>query len=257
METSIFITGASGYIGKHFIKYLLDRATPDLRFMQCDIKDQGRDFALISGAKFDTVVHFAAHSSVTQSLRDPDECLDNNALKLIPFLTNNRIGKFIFMSTGGAIYGNRLNAKESDASWNGCISPYGQSKLLAEKIIRRLQPNHVILRLGNVYGGNDSDRLELAMHARFKKDDPIVVYGGDQIRDFVHVDVVCEAIFRVIHGGAEGTYNIGSGVGTKVMDIAFEFATRRNVPVEGKLSRTGEIDKVSLNIHRAQREGLL
>ncbi len=256
METAIFVTGASGYIGQHFVKYLLDRSTSDLRFLQCDIKG-GQDFALVSGAKFGTVVHFAAHSSVIQSLLDPDECLDNNALKLIPFLTNNKIGKFIFMSTGGAIYGNRLNAKEGNASWKGCISPYGQSKLLAERIIRRLHPNHVILRLGNVYGGNDSDRLELAMHARFKKDDPIVVYGGDQIRDFVHVDVVCEAIFRAIHGDTEGTYNIGSGKGTRIMDIAKTISKKRGVPMGIHPARTGEIDYVSLNIGRAQREGLL
>lgn len=234
----------------------MDRSTPDLRFMQCDIKD-GRDFALISGAKFDTVVHFAAHSSVTQSLLDPDECLDNNAFKLISFLTNNKIGKFIFMSTGGAIYGNLLGAKEENAGWSGCISPYGQSKLLAEEIIRRLQPNHTILRLGNVYGGNDSDRLELAMHARFKKDDPIVVYGGHQIRDFVHVDVVCEAIFRAIHGDAEGTYNIGSGRGQRIMDVAEEISKERGIPMSVRPARAGEIDYVSLNVDRAKRVGLL
>ena len=224
--------------------------------MQCDIKG-GQDFALIQGAKFDTVVHFAAHSSVTQSLLDPEECLDNNALKLIPFLLNNKIGKFIFTSTGGAIYGNKLDAKEGDASWNGCISPYGQSKLLAEKIIRQLQPNYTILRLGNVYGGNDSDRLELAMHARFKKDDPVVVYDGGQIRDFVHVDVVCEAIFRAIHNDTRGTYNIGSGQKMKIIDIARSIAMTRNVPIRIEPARPGEIDCVSLNICKAQKAGLL
>ena len=256
MESAIFITGVSGYIGQHLVKYLLDRQTPELQFMQCDIKN-GQDFSLISGAKFGTVVHLAAHSSVTQSLLNPDECLDNNALKLIPFLKNNSIGKFIFTSTGGAIYGNRLDAQENDASWNGCISPYGQSKYLAEEIIRRLHNNYTILRLGNVYGGNDSDRLELAMHARFKKDNPIVVYGGNQIRDFVHVDTVCEAIFRAIHQDIRGTYNIGSGEGTRIMDIAVTIANERGVLMKHEPERTGEITHVSLNVTKARKEGLL
>jgi UDP-glucose 4-epimerase len=256
LETGIFITGAGGYISQHLIKYLLDRSTPDLRFMMCDIKE-GRDFASIKGAKFDAVVHLAAHSSVTQSLLDPDECLDNNALKLISFLTNNKIGKFIFTSTGGAIYGNRLNAKEEDASWKGCISPYGQSKFLAEKIIRRLHPNHTILRLGNVYGGDDSNRLELAMHARFKKDDPIIVYGGNQVRDFVHVDVVCESIFKAIHSDVTGTYNIGSGTGVQIRNIAWAIAKERQVPINFVPAREGEIDTVSLDISKAQQAGLL
>ena len=257
MESAIFITGASGYIRQHLVKYLLDRQTPELQFMQCDIKN-GQDFSLISGAKFGTVVHLAAHSSVTQSLLDPDECLDNNALKLIPFLKNNSIGKFIFTSTGGAIYGNRLDAQENDASWNGCISPYGQSKYLAEEIIRRLHNNYTILRLGNVYGGNDSGRLELAMHARFKKDDPIVVYGGNQIRDFVHVDVVCEAIYRAIYQDIRGgTYNLGSGHGTRIVDIAKEFSVTRNVSIKFESARPGEITDVSLNVTKAKKEGLL
>ena len=256
METSIFITGASGYIGQHLIKYLLQRATPDLAFMQCDIKD-GQDFSVLKGAKFQTIVHLAAHSSVTQSLKDPDECLTNNAFKLIPFLMDNQIGKFVFTSTGGAMYGNRRFAREEDANWNGCISPYGQSKYLAEKIIRHLHPNHTILRLGNVYGGDDSNRLELAAHARFKKDDPIVVYGGNQIRDFVHVDTVCEAIYRSIHSNVTGTFNIGSGKETLVREVAEKISLVRGVPISYKPARAGEITEISLNVEAGKRAGLL
>ena len=256
METSIFITGASGYIGQHLIQYLLKYTNPDLAFMQCDLKN-GQDFSVVKGAEFETVIHLAAHSSVTQSLKDPDECLENNAFRLIPFLTNNQIGKFIFTSTGGAIYGNRRLAREEDASWNGCISPYGQSKYLAEKIIRQLHPDHTILRLGNVFGGDDSNRLELAAHARFKKDDPIVVYGGNQIRDFVHVNVVCEAIFRAVHFNITGTFNIGSDKETLVRDIAEDFSMKRDVPISYRPARAGEITEVSLNTDKARKAGLL
>ena len=256
MEATFFLTGASGYIGRHFISHLLKDIRPDEGFMQCDLKN-GQDFSLLKGAKFKTVIHLAAHASVTQSLKDPDECLENNAFKLIPFLMNNQIEKFVFTSTGGAIYGNTRRAREEEASWNGCISPYGQSKYLAEKIIRQLQPNHTILRLGNVYGGNDSDRLELAAHARFRTDDPIVVYGGEQIRDFVHVDTVCSALLKAARSNIVGTFNLGSGEETLVRDVAENFSRSRGIPITYRPARTGEITEISLNVDKAKGVGLL
>ena len=254
MGSTILVTGNKGYIGSHLL-YHVSRLKTTIYYR--DLKDgMGMDFGTMSGYFFDTVIHLGAHASVTQSLLDPDECLENNAFKLIPFLQNNKIGKFIFTSTGGAIYGDKLNAKEEDATWAGCISPYGQSKYLAEKIIRRMHPNHCILRLGNVWGGQDSNRLELAMHAHFKKDNPIVVYGGTQIRDFVHVETVCKAIMKVIELDVTGTFNIGGGQ-RRIDDIAREYAVGRNVAIEYRPARQGEIDQVSLDITKAQKTGLL
>jgi UDP-glucose 4-epimerase len=244
----LLITGDKGYIGSHLVQLMSGES--------CDMKD-GQDFGNIRGRMFDTVIHLAAHASVTQSLEDPDECLDNNAFKLIPFLTCNRIGRLVFSSTGGAIYGNRHFAKEEEASWNGCVSPYGQSKYLAEQIIRRLHPNHVILRFGNVFGGNDRDRKEAAAHAHFRMDNPIVVYGGTQTRDFVHIDVICKALIKATVLDMAGTFNIGSGVETSVASIAEEFSATRNVPIVYEPARLGEIENVSLDITRARDAGLV
>jgi len=253
MGRSILLTGDAGYIGSHLTPLLLERESI---FRNADIA-RGDDFGDIRGESFDVVIHLAAHSSVTKSLANPDECLDNNAFKLIPFLRNNDIGKLVFTSTGGAIYGEKHFAKEEDASWSGCISPYGQSKYLAEQIIRRLHPNHTILRLGNVYGGDDEGRLELAAHARFRKDNPIVVYGGEQTRDFIHVDVVCEAILAAVYSDVVGTFNIGSGFETRVTDLAETEGRVRCVPVRYAKARPGEIVNVSLDITKAQKAGLL
>ncbi len=243
------MTGSAGYIGAHLLQI-----APKVR--TCDLKD-GQDFVDIKGDEFDIVIHLAAHASVTQSLKDPDECLDNNAFKLIPFLRNNKIGKFVFASTGGAIYGNRHFAMETDASWEGCISPYGQSKYLAERIIQEIHPNYTILRFGNVYGGWDADRLEAACHRHFMVDNPIVVYGGDQIRDFVHVDVICRALITAARSSIAGVFNIGSGKETKVMDLAKEFSLRRDVPIVCEPARPGEIDCISLDIRKARQRGLI
>ena len=244
----ILLTGHKGYIGSHLMQ--------DIDAEGCDIKD-GHDFGDIRGHEYDAVIHLAALASVTASMKDPDGCLDNNAFKLIPFLRENKIGKLVFASTGGAIYGNRHYAKEEEASWDGCISPYGQSKYLAEKIIRPLCPNHAILRFGNVYGGNDRDRQEAAAHAHFREDDPIVVYGGTQTRDFVHVSIICRALIKAATSDIIGTFNLGSGVETSVATIAEEFSLKRNVPIRYAQARVGEIDFVSLNITRAREAGLV
>jgi UDP-glucose 4-epimerase len=255
MGRSILVTGSAGYIGSNLTPKLFEYGFGG--FAAADLK-YGQDFAQLQDHQFDVVIHLAAHSSVTQSLRDPDECLNNNAFKLIPFLQNNKVGKLVFTSTGGAIYGENGYAREEEASWSGCISPYGQSKYLAEQIIRRLHPNHTILRLGNVIGGgNVLQRLELAAHARFETDDPIVVYGGDQTRDFVHVDDVCGAIIRAAFGDVIGTFNIGSGKATRVAAVAENYAADRNVKIRYAKARPGEIVNVSLDITKAQKAGLL
>jgi nucleoside-diphosphate-sugar epimerase len=210
-------------------------------------------------AEFDVVVHLAAWASIIKSLDDPDGCLDNNGFKIIPFLTNNKIGRIIFTSTGGAIYGERkIPAKEEEAHWNGCVSPYAQSKYIGEQIIRNLCPNHVILRLGNVYGGNDDIRAEASALTCFRNDDPIVVYGGQQTRDFVTVDTVCNAIITAIGDPTiVGTFNIGTGEAKTIGDIAMDYGARRRVAVEFKPARPGEITDVALDTAKARSAGLI
>src|SRR5487761_677187 len=117
----ILITGHQGYIGSHLTDTISGGRSS---FIGCDLKS-GYDFVDISGQIFDVVIHLAAHASVTESLKNPDECLDNNAFKICTFLKNNKVGKFVFASTGGAMYGNRLQAKETDAIYSSELSPYG------------------------------------------------------------------------------------------------------------------------------------
>lgn len=247
---NIFLTGHKGYVGSHLLNMMDDKSV-----VCSDLKD-GRDFVNITGRIFDVVIHLAAHASVTESLKDPDECLDNNAFKIAAFLKNNKVGKFIFASTGGAMYGDKLQAKESDARYSNELSPYGLSKFLAEGIIRRMQLNHIILRLGNVYGGNDEDRQEAAVHRHFKIDNPIVVYG-EPIRDFIAVEDVCQAFIRAIDLDVTGTFNISSGKETNVLILAKTYSSCRYVPVLQKPWRDGEVHYVSLNVTEARIAGLL
>lgn len=246
----VFITGHKGYIGTHLCQRLPG-------FIGCDLKE-GQDYRLQKNGIHNTVVHLAASVSVTESFQSPEEYINNNALGLIPFLQNNRIGRFILISTGGAMYGNARQANESDAAWNKCLSPYAQSKFLAEQIVKANCPEYVILRLANVYGGDMSVRGEASAHAHFANDNPITVYGGYQTRDFVHIDVVCEAIVRAMNDDFYwGTYNIGSGVETSVLGLANEFGVQRNVMVGIEPERPGEVQHISLDVSKAREAKLL
>lgn len=141
--SDILVTGAKGYIGSHFIK-----PSPQ-SFQLCDIKDgRAYDFGLLTGCKFDVVIHLAASVSVMESFDKPGEYMENNAWKVLRFLKNNQVGKFIFVSTGGAMYGDKVLANEEDADWLKCKSPYAQSKWMAEQIVREMSNEYVILRLG-------------------------------------------------------------------------------------------------------------
>lgn len=246
----IFITGHRGYIGTHLAQLLPG-------FIGCDLKD-GEDYRTKQFGLHNTVIHLAASVSVLESFARPDDYLHNNALGLIPFFQNNTIRRFIFISTGGALYGNTHQAKEKDARWSSCLSPYAQSKYLAEQIVRMHCNEHVILRLANVYGGEMSIRGEANVHAHFAKDNPIAVYGGNQTRDFVHIDDVCRAIVTALADESiVGTFNIGSGKGTPIIEIAEEFSHQRGVPIELLPEREGEIDYISLDITRAKQARLL
>lgn len=250
---SVLITGHRGYIGSH----LTDRIKEgnfQIPWIGCDLKE-GHDFADKRRGVYETVVHLAASVSVTESLQRPDQYIDNNCLKILTFLRNNAVRRFIFISTAG-VYGNCSYAKEEEAAWSRCLNPYAQSKYLGECVVRQLNWNHVILRLANVYGGNCEGRGEAAVHEHFNKDNPIVVYGGNQTRDFIHVTDVCDAIIRALLADMTGTYNIGSGCKTRIMDVANQFSSSRKVPIEQRFSRQGEIDHSSLNTYKARSEGL-
>lgn len=245
----ILITGHKGYIGSH----LFNAKTME----GCDLKD-GTDFERwFSRQACGAVVHLAASVSVTESFEKPEEYFDNNCFKVIRFLERTAGKRFIFVSTGGAMYGNKRFAMEDAAKWENCLSPYAQSKYLAEVAVRQMVHNHVILRLANVYGGDTTMRGEAAVHAHFAEDNPITVYGGNQTRDFVHVDVVCEAIRRAIDSDVVGTFNIGSGEETRIKSLAEEFSAKRGVPILYKDARPGEVDHISLDSGAARIAGLM
>lgn len=252
----ILITGSSGYIGTHLIKYV-EQAYQGDEIHFSDVKNNWpyEDF---ENEDFDVVFHLGAISTIMDSFARADEMMETNAINLIPFLKRNRIGKFVFTSTG-AIYGNMTHPmREDEAKWMDCLSPYSQSKYVAEGIIRKLCPNHVICRLGNVFGGDYSPREEQLSIPHFMHDNPIVVYGGEQIRDFVHIHVVCWALVQAsLDRKVVGTYNIARGEGCSLKQIAEEFSRERKVPIVYEPHRNGDAKMVILDVTKAKEAELI
>ena len=251
----ILVTGTTGYIGSQLlpmIQYHYRNAT----ILTCDVRDN-LDYKDIAGQEFDLVFHFGAVSIIMDSFRMADKMMAINALNLIDFFQNNNIKRFIFPSTG-AIYGDRdTPAKEEEANWLGCISPYAQSKYIAEGIIRRMCPNHLITRFGNVYGGNYTSRVERLAFTHFQQDDPIVLHGGRQTRDFIHVTEICKAVIAGADRPVRGTFNLANGVPVLIRDVAQQFARKRGVKIEFKEQRKGDVSYIVLDVEKARQAGLL
>jgi nucleoside-diphosphate-sugar epimerase len=253
---NILVTGSSGYIGTR-LAVLVREAFPNATVLTCDTK-QRQDYGMLHGNAYDIVFHLGAISTIMDSFERADEMMANNALNLIPFFQNNAVGKIVFSSTG-AIYGNMTHPmREDEAKWMDCLAPYAQTKYVAEGIIRRMCPNHVIARFGNVFGGDYGPREEWLAPTHFMRDDPIVLYGGTQIRDFVNVDVVCKAL---IDAGRRpdvvGTFNIANGEGVRLEDVAKLFSKERRVPIVYKEHRQGDAVYVVLDVTKARKAGLL
>lgn len=260
MTGRVLVTGGQGFIGKHLV-YLLEK-NPNLRVEVCDREDpdgqvdvENLTDSYLDG--IDVIVHCAASVSVTDSVKNPDMYFHNNVVKLASLIKKaDRDTKFVFLSTG-SVYGEQVLAKEHMASIERCSSPYAMSKLVGEKVVERYMVDHLILRLANVYGEGQDQRGESNVYTHFSHDNPIVVFGGDQTRDFVDVRVVVDAILRGIDQGNQGVFNIGSGKQTKIATLAIDNSKERGVPIVHKDYRPGEVLHSSLDISKALAAGLI
>ena len=253
---SILITGSGGYIGTRLLE-MVCKEFPHAAIFDCDTKNK-QDYARTRGYTFDVVFHLGAISTIMDSFARADEMMETNALNLIPFFQNNIVKKIIFSSTG-AIYGNMTHPmKEDEAKWMDCLCPYAQTKYVAEGIIRRMCPNHMIARFGNVFGGDYGPREEWLAPTHFMRDNPIVLYGGEQIRDFVHVDIVCKALIEAARRpDVVGTFNIANGEPVRLADVANLFSESRHVPIVYEKHRDGDASYVVLDVTKAREAGLI
>ena len=223
--------------------------------------------AAFEAARPEVVFHVAAHASVSESVRDPMHDAEVNVLGTLNVLQQCAaygVGRFVFSSTGGALYGEpeRLPADEEHPV--SPLSPYGASKDAAEAYVRTFCSlsgiRYTILRYGNVYGPRQDPFGEAGVVAIFAnammRGQPPTVFGdGSHERDYVYVDDVVHANVLALAQAEDGVYNIGSGEGTTVAQVfdALAGATDYGGSPEHAAERPGDVHRIYLDVRRAEQ----
>ncbi len=287
----VLITGGAGFIGSHvgelFLREgwavdIVDNLVTGKRgnvpegaaFHELDIRSE-KARQLVAGGKYDAVVHLAAQMDVRKSVADPVFDAGTNILGTLNLVEGIRASgattRLVFSSTGGVLYGDFTTPPNEETFAKDPESPYAISKLSAEYYLAYYGRVHgveaVSLRYGNVYGPRQDPHGEAGVVAifcgRILEGEPLTVFGdGRQTRDYVFVGDVARATYIAATGvlppreklDSRG-FNIGTGVGTPVLDIV-EILNRvsgRPVPVQFAPHRPGEQQHSWVAIEKAQR----
>lgn len=278
------VTGGAGFIGSHLVDRLLaegfqvaiidDLSVGKLQhlnssatFYHADITHTGMD-EIFAREQPDLVFHLAARVSVTTSAQNPVDNAEVNVigtLKLLEAARKIGLEKFIFASTGGAIYGNPEENPCTEDTLVRPVSPYGLSKHVGEQYIdlyhRLYRLNFTNLRYGNVYGPRqdpygEAGVIPIFIQAMLQGDRPRIYGDGDQERDFVYVDDIVEANIQAIHGGNNRTLNIGTGVGTSINRLYDSLCESMNFhhEAERRPRRHGDVHKIFLECSAARKQ---
>ncbi len=281
MTTKLLITGGAGFIGCNLIAHLAARGgyritvldnetmgtcseidTPGVRFLHGDIRDTAALTAALAGQ--DAVVHLAAETRVADSIADPEGTFAVNAegsFRLLQAARAAGVARVVAASTGGAILG-EATAPIDETMAARPLSPYGASKLAMEGYLSAFAGAYRMrtcaLRFSNVYGPR-SHRKGSVVAQFFRAllhDEPLVIYGdGTQVRDYLYVGDLVEGVRRALETGAGGVYQLGSGQGTTLNDLAAAMARvvgLKNVPLRYEPFRVGEVHTTWCAIDRAR-----
>lgn len=243
----ILVTGGAGFIASqiadafinegHQVVVLDDLSTgfekninSKAKFVKANICDKSLD-KLFADDKFDVVNHHAAQMDVRRSVKDPEFDATTNILGTINVLQNcvkYGVKKFMFASTGGAVYGEQDYFPADEKHNQQPKSPYGISKLAVEKYLyfynSEHKLNYTILRYANIYGPRQNPFGEAGVVAIFstrllKGEQPIINGHGKQTRDYVFVGDVVKANVLTLKDEASDVYNIGTGIETDVNQL--------------------------------------
>ncbi|MBI4495132.1 MAG: NAD-dependent epimerase/dehydratase family protein [Chloroflexi bacterium] len=281
----MLVTGGAGFIGSHVVDayvaaghevLVVDTfATGDPnnvnRAAECrhvDIRGPELE-AVFAAFRPEVVNHHAAQASVPISVNDPVADASINVLGTINLLQlSARYGarKFIFASTGGAIYGDPAEVPCTEDAPPLPLSPYAAAKAAAEVYVamfhRTYELDFTILRYGNVYGPRMHFRAQegllVAIFAsKMLRSEPVTIdWNGEQSRDFVYVEDCAAANVAALEHGSGGVYNIGTGLGTtvnRIFELLAAITNYRLEPGRGP-KRQGDVFRIYLDASRAARD---
>lgn len=297
---SVLVLGGAGYIGSHTVDRLVDQGqdvvvvdslvtghraaiNDKAKFYQGDLADQ--DFmrkVFAENPEIDAVIHFAAYSLVAESMKKPLKYFDNNTagmIKLLEVMNEFDIKNIVFSSTA-ATYGipEKMPIMESDPQ--DPINPYGESKLMMEKIMRWADEAYgtkfVALRYFNVAGakpdgsigedhGPETHLIPIVLQVAQGKRDKLQIFGDDyntpdgtNVRDYVHpfdlADAHILAVDYLRKGNESNAFNLGSSTGFSNLEIveAARKVTGKEIPAEIAPRRGGDPDSLIASSDKAR-----
>lgn len=282
------ITGGAGFIGSHVAEVLLGaghevavvdnlrrgRAEHVPRGARLYVADAGSDEfgTILAKERPHLVSHHAAQVSVTASARDPQLDARVNCLGLLAVLQHcvqHQVGRFLFVSSGGAVYGDAASRPTPEDAPPRPRSPYGIHKLTGEHYLefyrREYGLQSITLRYGNVYGARQDPHGEAGVVAIFidrllRGERPTLHAYPDQpagmTRDYVHVDDVARANLRALESSATGPFNIAGGrpVPTGELYELIRSACGSDLTAVPAPARPGDLRENWLDISRAAGE---
>jgi UDP-glucose 4-epimerase len=270
------VTGGAGFIGSHLVDRLVGRGDQvavldnfrrptvghlrprvdagDVALIEGDIRDYETLLEATAGAE--VVYHLAAQSNVLGSLDDIDYSFTANVIgtfNVLKAAAEKGVRRVVFTSSR-EVYGDPEELPVGESHRMQAKNPYGASKVAGEAYclaFQRMGHEVVVLRLANIYGPDDSDRVIPIFLERARRGEPLELYGGQQVIDFFSVHRTAEAIAAAAACPLNGPINIGSGRGTtlpelaqRVLDITGSSAEIRYLPAR-ELEVSGYIADVT------------
>jgi UDP-glucose 4-epimerase len=281
----ILVTGGAGFIGSHVVDLFLEKGfevvilddlstgrasnlNPAAKFYQMDIRDP-KVREIFEAERPEFVSHHAAQMDVRRSVAQPLFDADINILgsiNLIECAKEFGAKRFIYISTGGAVYGEPEYVPCDETHPINPICQYGASKHTVEHYLFMYHVNYglkyTVLRYPNVFGPRQDPHGEAGVVAIFTgkmmAGEPVVIHGdGEQTRDFVYVSDCAQANYLAATVDHQpGVYNIGWGLPTSVNQIfsALAKVTEYDLPASYGPPKVGETRHIYLNASKARKD---
>lgn len=296
----ILVTGGAGYIGSHTVQLLREQgydvmvfdslelghrqAVEGVKLVQGDLLDKAKLDETLEGYPIDAVVHFAAYASVGDSVANPSSYFRNNingGLNLVNSMREHGVNKIIF-SSSAATYGEPLHTPIEETHPQNPTNPYGETKLMFEKILKWFDVAYgiksVSLRYFNAAGADPEARIgedhnpeghiiPIVLQTALGQRDSIKVFGTDWntpdgtcVRDYIHVVDLADAHLRALKALEQGmdttAYNLGNGDGQSVKQIidAASDVVGRSIPWVSAPRRPGDPARLVASSDKLKKE---